>query len=234
MSGYIGYMVIAGVFTLIGWVVSNQLKSKFRTYSQIRLSSGLSGKEVAERMLAYYGISNVEVKPSQGFLSDHYNPMNKTVNLSPEVFQGRSVMAAAVAAHECGHAVQHATAYSMLKFRSAVVPAVKVASGMQSYLLMFALGGFGLNMSGAGGTLLIITIISFAVTTLFALITLPVEFDASRRALVWLDQNQITSGAEQEKAKDGLKWAAMTYVSAALASLVTLLYLVLQFMGSRD
>ncbi|GAA5221254.1 zinc metallopeptidase [Membranihabitans marinus] len=234
MSGYMGYMVIAGIFTLIGWVVSNRLKSKFNEYSKVPISSGLSGKEVAERMLNYYGISDVVVKPAQGFLSDHYNPMDRTVNLSPEVFQGRSVMSAAVAAHECGHAVQHATAYSMLKFRSAVVPLVKVASGMQSYLLMFALGGFGLNMNGVGGTLLIITIIAFAVTTLFSLVTLPVEFDASRRALVWLDQNQITVGEEQEKAKDGLKWAAMTYVSAALASLVTLLYLIMQFMGSRD
>lgn len=143
-------------------------------------------------------------------------------------------MAAAVAAHECGHAVQHATAYGALKFRSAIVPVVKVASGMQQYLLLFALGGFGFGASSLGGTLLIITILAFGVTTLFSLVTLPVEFDASRRALVWLDKNQIVNEQEHEKAKDALKWAAMTYVAAALSSLVMLLYLVLQLMGSRD
>jgi len=234
MSGYMGYMIIAGVFTLIGWMVSSRLKSKFNQYSQVPVARGQSGKEIAETMLRYYGINDVQVLPAQGFLTDHYNPAKKTVNLSPEVFQGHSVMSAAVAAHECGHAVQHATAYSALKFRSAIVPFVKVASGMQQYLLLFALGGFGIGAGSLGGTLLIITILAFAVTTLFSLVTLPVEFDASRRALVWLDQNNIVTGGEHEKARDALKWAAMTYVAAALSSLVMLLFLVLQLMGNRD
>lgn len=234
MSGYMGYMIIAGVFALIGWWISNKLKTKFNIYSRQGLAERLSGREIAERMLRYYDIHDVKVVPAQGFLSDHYNPANKTVNLSPEVYEGRSVMAAAVAAHECGHAVQHATAYGALKFRSAIVPVVKVASGMQQYLLLFALGGFGFGASSLGGTLLIITILAFGVTTLFSLVTLPVEFDASRRALVWLDKNQIVNEQEHEKAKDALKWAAMTYVAAALSSLVMLLYLVLQLMGNRD
>lgn len=234
MSGYMGYMIIAGIFTLIGWWVSSRLKSKFNEYSRVPISQGMSGKEIAETMLRYYGIEDVKVLPAQGFLSDHYNPANKTVNLSPEIYQGRSVMSAAVSAHECGHAVQHATAYSALKFRSAIVPFVKVASGMQQYLLLFALGGFGMGAGNLGGTLLIITILAFAVTTLFSLVTLPVEFDASKRALVWLEKNNVVSGGEHEKARDALKWAAMTYVAAALSSLVMLLFLVLQLMGSRD
>lgn len=234
MSGYMGYMIIAGVFTLIGWWVSSRLKSKFNKYSKQPIAQGMTGKQIAETMLQYYGINDVKVLSAKGFLSDHYNPANRTVNLSPEVYQGQSVMSAAVAAHECGHAVQHATAYSALKFRSAIVPVVKVASGMQQYLLLFALGGISMGASGLGGTLLIITILAFAVTTLFALITLPVEFDASRRALLWLDQNKMLSGLEHDKAKDALKWAAMTYVAAALSSLVMLLFLVMRFMGGRD
>lgn len=234
MSGYMGYMIIAGVFTLIGWWVSSRLKSKFDQYSKVPITQGMTGKQIAETMLQYYGINDVKVLPSNGFLSDHYNPANQTVNLSPEVYQGRSVMSAAVASHECGHAVQHATAYSALKFRSAIVPVVKVASGMQQYLLLFALGGFGMGASGLGGTLLIITILVFAVTTLFSLVTLPVEFDASRRALLWLDQNKMLNSEEHDKAKDALKWAAMTYVAAALSSLVLLLFLVMRFMGGRD
>lgn len=227
-------MIIAGVFTLIGWWVSSRLKSKFDQYSKVPITQGMTGKQIAETMLQYYGINDVKVLPSNGFLSDHYNPANQTVNLSPEVYQGRSVMSAAVASHECGHAVQHATAYSALKFRSAIVPVVKVASGMQQYLLLFALGGFGMGASGLGGTLLIITILVFAVTTLFSLVTLPVEFDASRRALLWLDQNKMLNDEEHDKAKDALKWAAMTYVAAALSSLVLLLFLVMRFMGGRD
>lgn len=234
MSGYMGYMVIAGIFTLIGWWVSSRLKAKFNEYSRVPISQGMSGKVVAETMLRYYGIHDVKVLPAQGFLTDHYNPANKTVNLSPEVYQGHSVMAAAVSAHECGHAVQHATAYSALKFRSAIVPFVKVASGLQQYLLLFALGGFGMGAGSLGGTLLIITIAAFGVTTLFSLVTLPVEFDASKRALAWLNQNNIVSGSEHEKARDALKWAAMTYVAAALSALVMFLFLILQFMGNRD
>lgn len=233
MSGYMGYMVIAGLFSLVGWWISNQLKSKFNIYSQNRLAEGYSGKEIAEKMLHYYGIYDVEIVPARGFLTDHYNPANKTVNLSPEVYEGRSVMAAAVAAHECGHAVQHATAYKALQFRSAIVPVVKVASGLQQYLLLFALGGFGFGAGQLGGTMLIITILAFGATTLFSLVTLPVEFDASKRALVWLNDQQVVNQSEYGKAKDALKWAAMTYVAAALSSLVLLLYLIIQLTG-RD
>lgn len=221
-----GYFIIIGVFAVIGMIVQNRLRSKFRKYSQMPLSSGLSGKEVAERMLEHFGIHDVKIVPGQGYLTDHYNPLTKTVSLSPEVFQGRSVAAASVAAHECGHAVQHATAYTMLKFRSAMVPVVKVAAGMQRYLFLAAL-----FMLGSFPQLLLIVILSFAVTTFFSLVTLPVEFDASKRALVWLDNSNITHGAEHAGAKDGLRWAAMTYVVAALSSLAMLLYLVLNYMN---
>lgn len=231
MSGYMGYMIIAGIMSLIGMYISSTLKNKFARYSQMPTSSGKSGKEIAEEMLRYYGIHDVKVLPAKGMLTDHYNPANKTVNLSEVVYDSRSVSAAAVAAHECGHAVQHATAYPMLKFRSAIVPVVQVAASLQQYLLLFALGIFG---SQGNPTILLITIAVFGVTTLFAFVTLPVEFDASNRALAWLENTGITRGAEQEGAKDALKWAAMTYVSAALSSLVLLLYLVLRFIGSRD
>lgn len=222
----IGYFVVAGILTLVGMVISNRLKSKFSKYSRVPLSNGMSGKEVAETMLQHYDISNVRVLPSKGFLSDHYNPGNKTVNLSPDVYQGRSVAAAAVAAHECGHAVQHATAYSMLQFRSAMVPVVKFASMAQQYLFIGAF--LFLNQFPA---LMTFTLITFVITTAFAFVTLPVEFDASNRALKWLNNSNVATGAEHEGAKDALWWAAMTYVSAALSSLVILLYL---FFASRD
>ncbi len=227
----IGMMVISGIMTLVGMFVSNRLQSKFRQYSQVGLSNGMSGKEIAESMLRHYGIFDVKVQLSEGFLTDHYNPADKTVNLSETVFHGRSVAAAAVSAHECGHAVQHATAYSMLKFRSTIVPFVKVASGMQQFLLM---AGLMMIQSALGKTLLLVTIIAFAVTTLFSFVTLPVEFDASRRALAWLDATGNTRGAEYDGAKDALWWAAMTYVAAALAALASLLYLVWRYMGSRE
>ncbi|MBP7274136.1 MAG: zinc metallopeptidase [Saprospiraceae bacterium] len=226
------YMLIGGVMTVIGMIISGRLKSKFAQYSQVPLRSGMSGAEVAAAMLKHYNINDVQITQGEGFLSDHYNPLNKTVSLSPDVYQGRNVAAAAVAAHECGHAVQHAIGYSMLKFRSAMVPVVKVAAGAQQFLMIFALG-----MAGSSGnpTLLLITIAVFGVTTLFSMVTLPVEFDASRRALAWLDQTGVAQGAEYDGAKDALKWAAMTYVAAALSALVTFLYLVLRFMGSsRD
>jgi len=225
---YMIYMVLTGILSLIGMFVSNRLKSKFQHYSKVGLRNGMSGKEIATEMLRYYNIHDVQIVQGQGFLSDHYNPLTKTVSLSPEVFAGRSVAAAAVAAHECGHAVQHDTAYSMLKFRSAIVPFVKVASTAQQWLLVAAL-----MMVGTFPSLLLIVIAAFAVTTLFSFVTLPVEFDASRRALVWLDESGMTQGAEHDGAKDALWWAAMTYVSAALASLVTLLYLVLRY-SSND
>lgn len=221
---YIMYMVLAGVMSFIGMIVSGRLKSKFAHYSKVPTSSGLSGAEVAREMLRSYGIGDVRIVEGKGMLSDHYNPANKTVALSPEVFRGRSVAAAAVAAHECGHAVQHATSYSMLKLRSGIVPLVKVSSQAQQWLLILALGGFGAGASGSN-TILMITIVAFAITAAFSFITLPVEFDASKRALVWLDQSGIARGSEYEGAKDALQWAAMTYVAAALSALVMLLYL---------
>jgi len=226
-TGYMGFWLIGIVLSAVGMFISSRLKSKFRKYSQMPTTSGLSGAEIAQKMLEHFGISDVQVQEGKGFLSDHYNPMNKTVNLSPDVFRGRSVAAAAVAAHECGHAVQHATAYSMLQFRSKMVPVVKVASMAQQWLLLAAF-----MMFSQFPQLMLVVIFAFAVTTLFSFVTLPVEFDASRRALVWLDNSGITHGAEYDGAKDALWWAAMTYVSAALSSLVMLLYLILRFSSS--
>jgi hypothetical protein len=223
------YWVIVIGLSVVGFVISGRLKSKFQKYSQVGLRSGMSGREVAEAMLRHFGIHDVQITQGQGFLSDHYNPLTKTVNLSPDVYQGRSVAAAAVAAHECGHAVQHARAYTWLKFRSAIVPIVNVAAIAQQWLL---LGAFMLLQSFP--QLMLITIIAFTITTAFAFITLPVEFDASSRALVYLNESGLTQGAEYEGAKDALWWAAMTYVSAALSSLVMLAYLVLRYVGSRQ
>lgn len=226
---YMIYMVIAGVLSVIGMVVSRKLKRKFDQYSRMPLTTGMSGREVAMRMLEQYGVHDVQIVEGQGFLSDHYNPAKKTVSLSPAVFRGRTVAAAAVAAHECGHAVQHQQAYAMLQLRSALVPAVQVASMAQQYLLLFAF--LMLNQFPA---LMLFTIAAFAVTTLFSLITLPVEFDASQRALVWLEKSGVARGREYAGAKDALWWAAMTYVSAALSSLVMLLYLVLRYLQAAD
>lgn len=231
-GGYMVYMLLGAIGTIVGMILSSRLKSKFTHYSQIGLSSQLSGKEVAEKMLQDNGIHDVQVLPANGFLSDHYNPANKTVNLSPEVYNGRSVAAAAVAAHECGHAVQHATAYPMLQFRSAIVPVVQFAATAQQFLLMLALGVLGTT---GNATVLLLTIIAFFITTLFSLVTLPVEFDASNRALAWLDRSGIAIGAQHDGAKDALWWAAMTYVAAALSSLAMLVYLVLRYVGmNRD
>ncbi|MCB0707133.1 MAG: zinc metallopeptidase [Saprospiraceae bacterium] len=229
MTGdYYIYMAIAGVLSLVGAFVSNRLKSKFEKYSRVGMQNGMSGAEVAQAMLTHYGIHDVQIVRGQGTLTDHYNPATKTVNLSPAVHDGRSVSAAAVAAHECGHAVQHDQAYSMLQMRSTLVPIVSVAARAQQWLL---LGAFLLlNQFPA---LMLVTIIAFAVTTLFAFITLPVEFDASRRALIWLDESGTARGAEYDGAKDALWWAAMTYVSAALSALVMLAYLVLRYASSR-
>ena len=219
------YFLIVGAFALIGQLVSSRLKSKFRHYSKVPMTSNLSGAEIAQKMMADYGISDVRIVQGKGFLSDHYNPTTKTVSLSPEVYQGRNVAAAAVAAHECGHVVQHATAYAWLQFRSKMVPVVQLASRAQGFLLMLA---FGSVAYGAGGGLLFqILIVSFAVTTAFALVTLPVEFDASKRALAWLNESGMARGEQQEGAKDALWWAAMTYVVSALSSLTVLVYLLL-------
>lgn len=226
------YYVILGVFTLIGFLVSNRLKSKFNEYSHIGLRSNLSGVEVANKMLRHYGITDVQVVEGQGFLSDHYNPATKTVALSPEVFNGRNIASAAVAAHECGHAVQHAEAYAMLGLRSKLVPMVQFSSNMQQYLFMGMV--FGLGAGIGGNFLMIVLTATFGITALFSLVTLPVEFDASKRALAWLDNSNVAVGQEYDGAKDALWWAAMTYVVQALAALVTFLYFLLRFMGDRD
>lgn len=225
-SDYMIWYVLTIALSLVGMAVSRRLQSKFKTYSMMQLRSNKSGQEVAEEMLQYYGIHDVKVQASQGFLSDHYNPLDKTVNLSPDVFSGRSVASAAVAAHECGHAVQHDTAYAMLQLRSKLVPVVKVASMAQQFLLI---GAF--MLANTFPSLLLITIVVFAITTLFSIITLPVEFDASKRALVWINERGIVSGDEYAGAKDALKWAGLTYVAAALSSLVMLIYLVLRYVG---
>ena len=228
----IGIIFISLFFMFIGMAVQSRLKSKFTEYSQVGTSSGMSGEEIAKKMLKDNGIYDVQVTSVDGMLTDHYNPMNKTVNLSTEVFSGRSVAAAAVAAHECGHAVQHATAYSMLMLRSKIVPAVQISSTMSQWIIMI---GLGLGFGTGNATILLIGIILFAVTTLFSIITLPVEFDASARALQWLGTANITTASEKEKAKDALHWAALTYVVAALASIAMLLQYIMIFMNrSRD
>jgi Zn-dependent membrane protease YugP len=226
-------LVISILFMLLGMLVQFRLKSKFAAYAKVPTSTGMSGKEVAEKMLKDNGIYDVQVVSVPGFLSDHYDPTKKTVNLSPDVFEGRNVSAAAVAAHECGHAVQHATAYSMLKLRSAIVPAVQISSNLSQWVIIAGLGMFGF---GGGNTIiLLIGIILFAVSTLFSVITLPVEFDASARALKWLDSARITTTQEHDKAKDALKWAALTYVVAALASIAMLVQYILIYQSrSRD
>ena len=218
---------------IVGMIVQFNLKSKFRQYSEVPLSSGLSGKEVAEKMLRDNGIYDIEVISVNGFLSDHYNPSKKTINLSPDVFAGRNIAAAAVAAHECGHAVQHATAYSMLTLISALVPVVQISTNLAQWVILIGLGAF--TFGGGNQTVLLIGIILFAVSTLFSVITLPVELDASARALKWLRSAGITSVTQQEKAKDALKWAALTYVVAALASIAMLVQYILIYQSrSRD
>ncbi|MCL7988991.1 zinc metallopeptidase [Sphingobacterium sp. lm-10] len=226
------YWIIFIGIAVISWIVQYRFKSKFKKYSETPLTSGLSGAEVAEKMLRDNGLTDVEIISVEGQLTDHYNPANKTVNLSPEVYNGRSVAAAAVASHECGHAVQHATAYSWLQFRSAMVPIVSIASRMTTWVL---LGGILLMAFSGNIWVLAIGVGALALTTLFSFITLPVEFDASNRALAWLDSAQITHSTEEhDGAKDALKWAAMTYVVAALASLATLLYYAYILFGRRD
>ena len=217
---------------LISFAVQWRFKSKFKTYSEIGLLSGLSGKEIAEKMLADHGITDVEIISVEGQLTDHYNPQNKTVNLSPEVYHGKSVASAAVAAHECGHAVQHAKAYSWLQFRSSMVPVVSLASNLIQWTLFI---GVMIMVFSGNPYVLAIGVAALALVTLFSFITLPVEFDASRRALAWLDTSgaSITNAAEHEQAKDALWWAAMTYVIAALGSLATLVYYASMLLGNR-
>jgi hypothetical protein len=229
-----GYYIIAGIFFLVSWYVSRTLKSKFKEYSQVHLQNGMSGKEIAEKMLADNGITDVKVISVAGQLTDHYNPADKTVNLSEGVYMQRNAAAAAVAAHECGHAVQHARAYGWLKMRSAIVPAVGVASKLSNFVIMAGLIMTAMNIMGAlGNVIFFIGIILFAATTVFAFVTLPVEYDASNRALAWLESSKMVTPQEHDGAKDALKWAARTYVVAALGSLATLLYFISIFMGRR-
>lgn len=227
-----GYYLLAGVIFLISMFVSNRLKSKFKKYSKIQLQNGLSGKEIAEKMLADNGIGDVQVVSVAGQLTDHYNPLTKTVNLSEAVYSKHNAAAAAVAAHECGHAVQHATAYNWLTLRSKIVPAVGVSGKLSNFVIM---AGLILMYSGSvlGSMLFLAGIGLFAMTTLFTFITLPVEFDASNRALAWLESSRMVTQEEHAGAKDALKWAARTYVVAALGSLATLLYFISMFMGRR-
>jgi Zn-dependent membrane protease YugP len=225
-----GIMIVSLIFIGISMLVSLRLKGKFREYSLVPTSSGLTGKQVAEKMLKENGIYDVQVISVDGFLSDHYDPANKTVNLSPDVYSGANVAAAAVAAHECGHAVQHARQYPWLSMRSKLVPAVQISANLVQWVLLG-----GILLINVFPALLLGGIVLFAVTTVFSLITLPVEFDASRRALAWLDNTNLMRRDEHDKAKDALWWAAMTYVVAALASVVTLFqYILIYLGGSRN
>ncbi|MBO4233849.1 zinc metallopeptidase [Riemerella anatipestifer] len=226
-----GYYIILGIITLVSWLVSARLKSKFNHYSKVILSNGLSGKEVAEKMLRDNGIHDVQVVSIPGQLTDHYNPMNKTVNLSEAVYMQRNAAAAAVAAHECGHAVQHAVGYSMLQLRSKLVPIVNISSNLLRFILI---GGIAVMAASGNKTLLAVGVGLFAITTLFAFVTLPVEYDASNRALKWLKSTGTVTTQEYAGAEDSLKWAARTYVVAALGSLAQLIYFASMLMERRD
>jgi len=221
------FILMIGIM-LASWLVSNQLKNKFETYSKLHLQNGMSGAEIAEKMLADHGITDVRVISTPGQLTDHYNPADKTVNLSEAVYNQRNAAAAAVAAHECGHAVQHAVAYSMLTLRSQLVPIVSVASNYVQWVLLA-----GILMVRTFPQLLLIGILLFAATTIFSVITLPVEYDASNRALAWLEKSQLVTQQEHEGAADALKWAARTYVVAAIGSVGTLIYYVMIYLNRK-
>lgn len=223
--------VITLVFAGIGMLVQSRLKSKFKQYSEIGLKNGLSGKEIAEKMLRDNNIFDVRIVSVEGQLTDHYNPSDKTVNLSPDVYQGRSVSAAAVAAHECGHAVQHAVAYSMLGFRSAMVPVLNIANSFMPIALSV---GMMILYSTGNRLVLMVGVVLFALATVFSFVTLPVEFDASNRALAWMESKNIVTQTEHDGAKDALWWAAMTYVAAAMGMLAQLLYYVSMLSGRRN
>lgn len=225
----IGAYIIGILFAVVGMIVSGVLKSKFKKYSEIPVKGGLTGKDIAERMLAENGITDVQVISVAGQLTDHYNPINKTVNLSEGVYSSNSIAAAAVAAHECGHAVQHATQYSWLQMRSKMVPVVSISS---QWVMWIILAGI-LLVNSVGTTLLLAGIVLFGLTTLFSFVTLPVEVDASRRAINWLEGSSVAGSMEMGKAKDALNWAGYTYVIAALGSLATLLYYIAIYMGRR-
>ena len=220
--------MIFGIFALASWLVSNSLQKRFKKYAQIPTANGMSGKEVVEKMLRDHGISGVKVGSVSGMLTDHYNPVDKTINLCHDVYSGRNVAAAAVAAHECGHAIQHDKAYAMLQLRSKLVPVVSFASTWMQWVLLA-----GVLLVNIFPQLLLLGIILFAMTTLFSIVTLPVEVDASQRALAWLNTSGITASQTQEKAYDALKWAAYTYFVAAIASLATLVYYILIYVGGK-
>ncbi|MBI2967893.1 MAG: zinc metallopeptidase [Bacteroidetes bacterium] len=228
----IGLFPILIVFMIISWLVGMRLKSKFTEYSKIPTSSGLSGAEVAEKMLRENRIFDVQVTCVDGQLTDHYNPVNKTINLSRDVYQGRNVAAAAVAAHECGHAVQHATAYALLQFRTAIVPVVNFSSTIMNFIFIASMFMGFMSIFNVEQILWVIVIAQGAIT-LFSLVTLPVEIDASNRALVWLEGTRITRGVETDKAKHALRLAGYTYMIAALAALTTLIYFILRLLASR-
>ncbi|MDC6364207.1 MULTISPECIES: zinc metallopeptidase [Flavobacteriaceae] len=230
------YYILIGGIALVSWLVSNKLKSKFKKYSQVHLRNGMSGAEIAQKMLDDHGIRDVKVTSTPGMLTDHYNPKNKTVNLSEGVYSQRNAAAAAVAAHECGHAVQHAQAYEWLTMRSKLVPVVSVTSGMSTWVVF---GGIALMAAtgvagGIGFYIAVAGLVMMGMATLFSFVTLPVEYDASKRALVWLKQKNMVSQQEYAGAEDALKWAARTYLVAALGALASLLYWALQVFGSRD
>jgi len=230
----LGYYILIGAIALVSWMVSNKLKQKFAFYSKRQLQNGMSGREIAEKMLADHGILDVEVISVRGQLTDHYNPKNKTVNLSEAVYNKRNAAAAAVAAHEVGHAVQHAQAYSALQMRSALVPVVSVTSGMSQWLVI---GGLIMGAAagvGMGYWVAVAGLVFMGAATLFSFITLPVEYDASNRALAWLKNKHMVSQQEYEGAEDALKWAARTYLVAAIGALASLLYWALQVFGGRD
>lgn len=226
-------ILIVVVFALAGFVVSRKLKSKFKKYSQVALKANLSGAEIAKLMLADHNISDVQVLSVEGQLTDHYNPGNKTVNLSPDVYYGRNAAAAAVASHECGHAVQHATSYAWLNLRSTLVPLQNSARKILNIVLIASLfGGFALGLPYEWVGFVVVG--AYSIMTLFTIVTLPVEFDASNRALAWIKTRNIVTPDEYAMSKDSLKWAAMTYVVAALASMATLAYYIFMFFGNRD
>jgi len=229
-----GQLIIILVFMAVSWIIGSQLKSKFRRYSQIPVNYGITGKEVAEKMLRDNDIHDVSVVSVQGELTDHYNPANKTINLSPDVYYGNSISAAAVAAHETGHAIQHAHAYSFLQFRSALVPLQNISGKIMNiiFIAMF-FGAFAFQSLISFDLALMVIIACYAIFTLFAFVTLPVEINASKRALAWLNNSGITTNQTHDKAQDALRWAAYTYVVAALSSLAMLLYYIMIFLGRR-
>ncbi|QQQ30359.1 zinc metallopeptidase [Chryseobacterium indoltheticum] len=225
-----GYYLIIGISMLVSWLVSSRLKSKFEYYSNVHLRNGMSGKDVAEKMLRDNNIHDVQVISVPGQLTDHYNPADKTVNLSEAVYMQRNAAAAAVAAHECGHAVQHAVGYSMLQLRSKLVPVVSISSNLMQFVLM---GGIIVMAMSGSKLVLLIGVIMFALTTLFAFVTLPVEYDASNRAMKWLKDTGTVTSEEFVGVKDSLTWAARTYLVAALGSLAQLIYFASLLMGGR-